>query len=264
MNAIDDYIVAKLQSRFRVSLEVDRSFELEKEQQSRCLSPVGEAIFNNAVRLYLARRREEAGELVAKSRAFLELAHSIGEKQKYNYTRYFSESLRSSALSFGRWLSTGEVDEAILADARSNLDGYYSRSRTLDRGSAALGVPVLLYTEAYAVIVKIAERLSIGLDPSSPRKATGLFGHALRIALAANDEERRAEQERLRKRAGKQLFVWIDRGHYGDVAYMLYALFPRPNGPPYRLIEECWQYIPEDVVSKRLAEMRSLGLITEN
>ena len=32
------------------------------------------------------------------------------------------------------------------------------------------------------------------------------------------------------------LFRWMDRGHYRSVACMLHAIFPRPEGPPSRLI----------------------------
>jgi hypothetical protein len=120
-----------------------------------------------------------------------------------------------------------------------NLSAYYSRTRSLDRNAATIEVPVLLYTESYTLIRKIAERLSIGTELDHRRKPTGLFCHALRIALAADDSQRQAEKDRLRKQILAQLFRWIDRGRYGDVAFTLHALFPRPEGPPSRLIAGC-------------------------
>jgi hypothetical protein len=234
---------------------------LETERQGRCLTPIGESFFRDAVRFYVARRPKEAVEFLTKSLAFLEIAHKIGEKQKYSYEPFFSEGSRSSALSFVQWLITGELPREIQEDARTQIGLYYARRWKPDRGSATLSTPQLLYTESYAVIREIAGRLSIGMDREGQKKATGLFGHALRIASAEDEAEREIEKRKLRKSISKQLFTWIDRGHYDYLAYSLYALFPRPEGPPYRLIEDVWKYIPEDVVEARLKERIELGLI---
>ena len=117
---------------------------------------------------------------------------------------------------------------------------------------------MLLYTESCTLIRKIAERLSIGMEPDRKRKPTGLFGQALRIASAADDSQRQDEKERLRERIPAQVFRWIDRGNFDAVAFTLYALFPRPAGPPGRLIEDCWQHIDDRLVEKC---MRERGLI---
>jgi hypothetical protein len=37
----------------------------------------------------------------------------------------------------------------------------------------------------------------------------------------------------------------MERGNYSDVAFMLHAVFPRPEGPPSRLIESAWNFLPE-------------------
>lgn len=97
------------------------------------------------------------------------------------------------------------------------------------------------------------------MDPDSLRKMTGLFGAALRIAFAADDSERQAEKQKLRKRMPAQLFRWIDDGHYGYVAYMLYSLFPQPDGAPSRLIESCWQIIGDKVVEAAMKKKLSQG-----
>jgi hypothetical protein len=41
------------------------------------------------------------------------------------------------------------------------------------------------------------------------------------------------------------LFRWLHRGHYADVAFLLHAVFLRPEGPPSRLIERVWDHLPE-------------------
>ena len=51
------------------------------------------------------------------------------------------------------------------------------------------------------------------------------------------------------------LFRWMDRGHYRSVACMLHAVFPRPEGPPSRLIERVWDFMPEIRLAGRLPRL---------
>jgi hypothetical protein len=252
MNPIERYIAIDMEPAAIRALERHRPVDIEEVRENRCLTPNGDRFFLDAVVCYLARRTQEGDELVAKSRAFLELAHATSEREKYDYTRGYSEGCRSAVLSYVRWLTDGTSSSDLIKHARMNLSAYYSRTRSLDRNAATIAVPMLLYTESYTLIRKIAERFSIGTEPN--RKPTGLIGHAFRIASAADDSQRQDEKERLRKQIPKQLSRWIDRGHYGDVAYTLHALFPRPEGPPSRLIERCWQYIDDRVVEKSMRE----------
>ncbi len=256
MNPIERYIAIGLEPAAIRAIVRHLPVDIDEERGNRCLTPIGNRFFLDAVVCYLARRTREGNELVAKSRAFLELAHATSEREKYDYTRGYSEGCRSAVLYYVRWLTDGTSSPNLMEDARMNLSAYYSRTRSLDRNAATIAVPVLLYTESYTLIRTIAERLSIGTEPDHRRKPTGLFGHALRIALAADDSQRQAEKDRLRKRIPAQLFGWIDRGHYGDVAFTLPALFPRTEGPPSRLIEGCWQSIDDRVVEK---SMRARG-----
>jgi hypothetical protein len=250
--AVENYVAVKLAPGFQLTLELDRSRDIEAERQNRCLSPVGEAFFADAVFGYLAGYREEAQELVSKASAFLELAHSIDEKQKYSYSPGFSEGLRSTDLSYVNWLKTGAMDVALLAEARTLFDSHYRDPGTLDRKTADYAAPRLLYLGAYELIMSIAQRLGIDTDPSGRARVRGLFGHALRIATASDELARETEKAKVKKVLGKQLFDWISHGQYSAVAYALRALFPTPDGPPFRLIEGCWNHISDDLIKRWL------------
>ena len=238
-------IADKLIPRFRVTLDLDRSSDIEAVRKNGCLSPVGTSMFMDALCGYLAGCREEADEVVTKSETFLALAHSIGEQQKYSYAPGFSEGIRSAALSYVKWLKSGTVDRDLIADARSCLDSYIDRPGTLDREDAEIMTPILMYTNAYSTINKLAEILAIDADPMRRARMRGLFGHALRIAAAREGPTRQAEEESLRRKLGKRLFTWINAGHYDKVAYSLFALYSAPEDRPSRLIEECWRYVRE-------------------
>jgi hypothetical protein len=258
MNPIERYIAIKMEPKALRALERHRPVDIEEVRGNRCLTPNADRFFLDAVVCYLARCAQEGDELIAKSRAFLELAHATSEREKYDYTRGYSEGCRSAVLSYVRWLTDGTSSPELMDNARMNLSAYYSRTRSLDRSAATIAVPVLLYTESYTLIRKIGERLSTGSKPDRKHKPTGLLGHALRIASAAEDSLRQDEKERLRKWIPAQLFTWIDSGNFDAVAFTLYALFPRPDGPPGRLIEDCWQCIDVRQVEKC---MRERGLI---
>ena len=75
----------------------------------------------------------------------------------------------------------------------------------------------------------------------------GLFGAAIRIATAADDAERDRLKAKLWKRLPIQLFRWMHQGQYADMAFMLHAVAPRPEGTPARLIERAWDIMPEIV-----------------
>ena len=78
-----------------------------------------------------------------------------------------------------------------------------------------------------------------------PRHPAASSVMALRIATAADGAERDRLKAKLRKRMPLHLFRWMHHGHYDDVAFMLHAVFPRPEGPPSRLIERAWDFMPE-------------------
>src|SRR5262249_12055462 len=147
-----------------------------------------------------------------------------------------------------QWLSTGTADEALLENARANLFRHFSQPANLDKGTASLAGPLMIYTESYPLIRRMAELLGVGIGPESQRQASGLFGDVLRIAPAEGEGERLLEKQKLRRKIGKRLFAWIEKGHYDDIAYIAHALFARPAGPPSLLIESCWGYIPDSVV----------------
>ena len=94
------------------------------------------------------------------------------------------------------------------------------------------------------MITAISERLAAkpGRGAATPG---GLFGDALRIATAPDATERERLRAKLRKRMPLHLFRWMDHGQYDAVAFILHAVFPRPDGPPSRLIETVWNDMPE-------------------
>lgn len=244
----DAYIAAELLPRIPSTMERLRAYSIDEERERRCLTPIGHSLFHYAVICYLARRREEGDELVVKAREFLRLARSIGERQRYDYVRRHSEAERAADLSYVDWLATDEVNAALVAEARADFAAYYARPRPLLRRTVSFLAPVLLYTESYPLLRKLAESF-----PPSPGRAGGLFDHAVRIASAEDEARRQVEKKSLRRKIPRQVFAWIDKGQFPNVAFALLALFPRPEGPPHRLIEDCWKSIPESVIKKCLA-----------
>ena len=249
--SFESYIANRLVPGFRFTLELDRSRDIGLEQENRCLSPVGRAIYMDALLGYLAGCRKEADELLSRAEAFLELAHAIGEEERYSYAAGFSQGVRSAALSHIKWLLSGARAPDLLAEARFYLESYCDQSPTLDRKDAENMTPMLLYLNAYGSIVGMARRLGIITDRAGRIRVSGLFGHAWRIATAPDEPARQIEKEMLKKKIGKQLFIWIDTGHYDSVAYLLFAMFPVPEDRPSRLIEECWQYVPVGLIQAR-------------
>ena len=246
----DTYITTELLPRVPPLMTRHRSRAIEDARRERCLTPNGHYLFSDALVCYLAHRREEGDELVAKARAFLQLAHSIGERQRYDYVRGYCEGVRSAELSYLDWFTTGQVNGALLADARANLEAYYSRPRYIHWKTASNLVPILLYTESYLLIRRLVARHPARADGGGSVGPKGVFGHAMRIASAESEAQRRIEKESLRKKIPGRLFTWINTGLFVEAAFALYALFPRPDGLPCELIEGCWGWIPESVIKK--------------
>jgi hypothetical protein len=243
-------LMSSMSRGFEVCLNVDRSYEIDEEQKGRCLTRVGASLFIDAVTGYLLLRKEKADALRDKARSFLQLAYDTQEKPRHDYTPNYDEAMRATALSYVDWLATGRVNDEVLAEAGERLKRYYLRTRTLDRTTANLATPTLLYTRSFSLIVQIAERKSWKPIAEDGKKNTGLFFSALRVALATDDTERQKLIGSLRKNLSKRLLTWIQNGLYDDLAYALYAHFPKPEGEPSKLIEEAWQYIPDEKVQK--------------
>lgn len=254
MQAHEQYIAKVLLGRGDISLELARSDDIESMRAERCLSASGASHLNTAIRYYLAGRRDEADEVLGIALAFLDLAHSIQERNRYNYTRHWSEGDRSAGLSLARWLSGVEVGLSLLADARTHFAAHYKKRGAINRLEAGVSVPKLLYIEAYDLIRFFAERLGIGTQAEGRRKSPSILARALKVATASSPDERVAAKEKLRRWIVPKLFENIDRGSYTDAAYTLHALFPHPDGPHSQLIENCWQYIPEELIAKRLLD----------
>src|SRR5437762_956822 len=117
----DRYVGTALVAGLSFQLELDRSRAIEDAQRERCLTPNGHAFFSHALLCYMAGQRETGDELVTKASSFLRLAQSIGERQRYDYVRRYCEGMRSAELSFLDWLATGELNGALLEDARANF-----------------------------------------------------------------------------------------------------------------------------------------------
>ena len=63
--------------------------------------------------------------------------------------------------------------------------------------------------------------------------------------MAENPAERERLKAKLRKRIPLHMFRWMCHGNYSDVALLLHALFPRPEGPSRGLIDSAWNHLPE-------------------
>lgn len=247
MTKIESYISNKILPGFLVRFGSSRSdFDAELRRQQRCLTPVGISFFRAATYGYLASRRSEADELVVKSCEFLTLADNLHEKQKYNYIRNFSEGMRSATLAYVRWLDQGTMQKELLDVAAEEIRLYVSRMKSLPPAEIRALTPVLLFSEAYPLILNIADRLSSPAK-GSPRSPTGLFAQAVKIAAA---EEKKREDEKLKamKRMPKYLFSYIDNGLFDSLAFTIYSLSPKPRGRPSLLIENAWALIPENLL----------------
>ena len=220
------------------------SISIEESREERTLTACGTSDFNNAICGHLYGCRPEADALVAKGYEMLTLADTIGEKSAGDYGSSWGRAKRYTALAYLHWLKTGEEHERARAEARKAILSHGRRSKHFDRGSANLEAPQLLYLDAYPEIISLWDRVSQQKGRGSPRPG-GLFGDALRIAMAEDPAERERLKARLRKRIPLQLFRWMSHGHYSDVALVLHALFPRLEGPPRRLIESAWTHLPE-------------------
>jgi hypothetical protein len=248
MPSYEEYIAFQTEG-FEIGLAVNRSLEIEAHQAMRNLAFVGRSIFRQAVQGYLLGRKDDADEMLAKATRCLKLAHSIPEVA-HDYEPGYDEGTRAAALSYVHWLSTGEQREDLRVSAREAFGEYYGRTWRPDRTSAQFATPMLLYLEAYAVLRQIEERFAQRQKSGSARKASGLFAAALEAAEVETDAGRREKLEVLQKKVSSLLFRWVDWGYYDDVAYALYALFPKPDGPPYILIEDVWRYMPGKPLKK--------------
>jgi hypothetical protein len=220
------------------------SISIEESREQRTLTACGTSIFRSAVCGYLHGCRPEADALVEKGYEMLTLADSIGEKSAGDYGSSWGRAERYAALAYLHWLKTGEEHERARAEARKAILSHGRRSKHFDRGSANLEAPQLLYLEAYSEIVSLWDRVS-GQKGRGSARPGGLFGDALRIAMAEEPAERERLKVKLRKRIPPQLFRWMTRGNYSDVALLLHALFARLDGPPRGLIESAWNHLPE-------------------
>jgi hypothetical protein len=100
--------------------------------------------------------------------------------------------------------------------------------------------PCLLYTGAYPLLVRIAERCSWTPVTTTGRKASGLYFDALRVAVASNDADRDEALAQLKKSAAKDIARSINRPMGSRAAYLLHALFLCPVDPPSRIFESVW------------------------
>jgi hypothetical protein len=232
----EELLASKLLS-LGVTLDVDRSFDLDTQRQLRRLGGIGQSMFRDAVLAYVLHHKQEGDELRDKSRRFLLLAHETNEIPRNLYHPNYTEAHRTGALSFVNWLATGEPATSLLAEAREFLTKYFLSSKTWDRKSADIDTPILLYTDSYELIRRMAESRGWTAIRGSPRASASLFQAALQVALAADDVERRELEDALKKRATKKLAGWFEKGLYDSIAYVLYALFPKPAAEPSQLFE---------------------------
>ena len=228
-------------SGFAVSRYV---ISIEESREQRTLTACGTTDFNLAVRGYLYGCRPEADALVAQGYDMLTLADAIGEKSAGDYGSSWGRAQRYTALAYLHWLKTGEEHERARALAREAILSHGRRAKHFDRGSANLEAPLLLYLGAYPEIISLWDRVSSQKGRGSARPG-GLFGDALRIAMAKDPAERLRLKAKLRTRIPLQMFRWMCHGNYSDVALLLHALFPRLEGPPRELIESAWNHLPE-------------------
>lgn len=238
-----EYVEEQTRPGFLFSYAVSLKTSIEETRAKRSLSPAGVSDFRSAVNGYLCGCRPEADALLERSHELLSLADEINEKPRGDEGGW-GLGQRYTALAYVHWLRTGQAHDDALVKARHHCLGYFRRAKYFDRGSANLAAPGLLFLEADSVLAVMAKRLDI--DPKDgatiPR---GFFGDALRITTAPTDAERDRLKAKLRKRMPLHLFRWTHRGYYDDVAFMLHAVFPRPEGSPRLLIERIWDHMPE-------------------
>jgi len=238
-----EYVEDQKRPGFLFSYAVSLTTPIEETRAKRSLSPAGVSDFRSAVDGYLCGCRPEADALVERSHELLSLADATDEKPRSDEGG-FGLGQRYAALAYIHWLRTGQAHDDALAKARRHYLGYCRRAKYFDRGSANLAAPELLFLGADDVLAAVAKRLSINPKDGAtiPR---GFFGDALRIVMTNDDDERDRLKAKLRKRLPLHFFRWMHHGQYHNIAFMLHALFPRPEGPPSRLIERVWDFMPE-------------------
>lgn len=236
--------VAEKRPGFLFGCAVSLTRSIDEDREQGVLTPAGVSDFGLAVNGYMCGCRPEADALVARAHDMITLADETGEKAAGDFAGAWGLGRRYTALAYLHWLRTGERHEVAIAKANRHLLTFFTRMKPFDRTSANLAAPELLFLEADAVVVAMAKRLAANPGRGSATPG-GLFGDALKIATVADSAERGRLKAKLRKRMPLHLFRWMHRGHYANVAFILHALFPRPEGPPSRLIEHAWDFMPE-------------------
>ncbi len=216
--------------------------QIEKARAERTLTASGTFSLGLAIQGYKLGCRPEADAIVEYAYKSLTLAHDIQEKPARSEGAY-DLGKRYLALSYLHWLRTGERHEEFVALSTRYFLAYYQRARLFGRSCAEGMTPACLYLGADSILRMLAKRLA--RRQRTPTRPNGLFGAALRIIDAPDVRERDREVARLKKRLPAQFFNWFHRGHYDDPAYLLHALYPRPEGPPGRLIERIWDHLPD-------------------
>lgn len=263
--------VAENRPGFLFGFAVSRSLPVEDARAKRTLTPTGISDLKQAVSGYLCGCRPEADALVAKSFEALTLADAINEPCIGHYGGSWGHGWRDMSLAYAHWLRAGERDEEAIARARTHFLTHFRSDKHFDRRSANLAAPELMFLGADDVLIAMSERLA-SRRGKKPARPGGLFGDALRIATAADEDERDRLKTKLRKRMPLQFFRWMHHGHYLDVAFVLQAIFPRPEGPPSRLIERVWDVMPDlerhpnayfgwDIARKRTSANRKDGRV---
>jgi hypothetical protein len=239
MSLREEYAAARSRS-FEVCLEVDRTFDFEPDRAKRSLTRRGRTLFDDAVDGFLLGRNEVANQLLAKAHKYLEAAHEAHEKPKYGYEPDYDEGYRAADFCYVHWLMTGAHEERLLAEARHHFERYFLQTKGLDRSAVEFETPCLLYTGAYPLLVRIAERCSWTPVTATGRKASGLFFDALRVALATDEADRAQELAQLKRHVAKDLARSVTQPPRARVAYLLHALFLTLVDPPSQIFEGVW------------------------
>ena len=137
--------VAEGRPGFLFSFAVLRDRSIEEARQERVLAACGCIAFSLAVRGYLCGCRPEADALVAQAHEWLTLAESIPEKSAGDMGSGWGLGQRSIALADVHWLRTGETHDHAVSEATRRLLIYYRRAKHLDRRTANLASPSLLF-----------------------------------------------------------------------------------------------------------------------
>ena len=142
---------------------------LEEARASRSLTSWAVGCFNKMVHAALCEMDEEAGLLLERAEAWLDLAVRENERASWSFGKLWTEALRFRVLGTCRWLTKREPASDLFSSACDTLDRYFRREK--DKGELTYNLPAFLLAGRYEELLARFKACK-GLEP--PASLTGI------------------------------------------------------------------------------------------